>query len=65
MSGSLWDTGFTASGLGHVAFASSLGSHSSCCNQHLLIKTANIGALIIRIGFWGPLYYNHNNYGGP
>ena len=33
----------------------------------------NIGALIIRIGFWGPLYYNHNkehqnsigNYSGP
>ena len=21
---------------------------------------ANIGALIIRIGFWGPLYYNYN-----
>ena len=33
----------------------------------------NIGALIIRTGFWGPLYYNHNkepqnsigNYYGP
>ena len=22
---------------------------------------ATIGALIIRIGFWGPLYYNHNS----
>ena len=20
----------------------------------------NVGALIIRIGFWGPLYYNYN-----
>ena len=20
----------------------------------------NIGALIIRVGFWGPLYYNYN-----
>ena len=22
--------------------------------------TANVGASIIRIGFWGPLYYNYN-----
>ena len=30
----------------------------------------NIGALIVRIGFWGPLYYNHKktsigDYLGP
>ena len=39
------------------------------------LGSGNIGALIIRIGFWGPLYYNHNmeptkinstgNYLGP
>ena len=37
-------------------------------------KVNNIGALIIRMGFWGPLYYNYNreppqnsvgNYLGP
>ena len=34
---------------------------------------SNLGALLFRIGFWGPLYYNHNkeppkpysNYSGP
>ena len=26
----------------------------------LNFKPVNIGALIIRIGFWGPLYYNYN-----
>ena len=24
------------------------------------IKSPNIGSLIIRIGFWGPLYYIYN-----
>ena len=28
--------------------------------QTRLRITTNIGALIIRIGFWGPLYYSYN-----
>ena len=28
---------------------------------HLITpKTSDVGALIIRIGFWGPLYYNYD-----
>ena len=34
-----------------------------------LPHSGNIGALIIRLGFWGPLYYNYNkepgNHKGP
>ena len=25
----------------------------------------NTGALMIRIGCWGPLYHNYNKYGAP
>ena len=28
-------------------------------------KRATIGALIIRIGFWGPLYYDYNKEPPP
>ena len=28
-----------------------------------MTKQSNVGALIIRIGFWGPFYYNYNK--GP
>ena len=39
----------------------------------LIVEYYNVGALIIRIGFWGPLYYNYDkepqnsigNYLGP
>ena len=40
-------------------------------NHPVLYKVDNIGALRIRIGFWGPLYYtifiirNPQNYEGP
>ena len=27
-------------------------------------RRGNVGALIIRIGFWGPLYYNDNQESG-
>ena len=32
-----------------------------CVYMGLWVDTAyNVGALIIRKGFWGPLYYNYN-----
>ena len=31
-----------------------------CGGGHLKIDMGNIGALIIRIGFWGILYYTYN-----
>ena len=36
--------------------------HSSCANTPRVRPrwNPNIGALIIRTGFWGPLYYNYN-----
>ena len=30
-----------------------------------IIGFYNIGALVIRIGFWGPLYYSYNNKEPP
>ena len=32
--------------------------HGRTFMGHLVLK-ASIGALLIRIGFWGPLYYNY------
>ena len=31
-----------------------------CCCRVRCCHLRNVGALIIRIRFWGPLYYNHN-----
>ena len=38
------------------AFKALLWTASSCLNP----KGPDIGALIIRIGFWGPFYYKYN-----
>ena len=57
--------GFTRHlGLGHAFKA-------ACAVKPRLSFHPTVGALIIRIGFWGPLYYNYNqqnsigNYLGP
>ena len=47
-----------------------LAGHAPCPERTISLRRvdaghfedgcANIGALIIRIGFWGPLYYKYN-----
>ena len=44
---------------------SSIRSRLPPCDLQKPMNKDNIGALIIRVGFWGPLYYSYNNKEPP